>query len=75
VRPTAHPEVLKVEESAMGADIDLMLADLQRAIESRPALEAALAHWVQSYAPPLGPRERLPGEAAFPRRARPTHSP
>jgi FlaA1/EpsC-like NDP-sugar epimerase len=70
VRPTTHPEVLKVEEDAPSPDVELMLADLRRAIDSRPALEAALAHWVETYSPPLEPRERMAAETAFARRTR-----
>jgi len=63
VRPTTHPEVLKVEEDSGSPDVDLMLADLQRANETRPGLEAALAHWVESYAPRQPPQDRAPGRS------------
>jgi FlaA1/EpsC-like NDP-sugar epimerase len=63
VRPTTHPEVLKVEEDSGSPDVDLMLADLQRANETRPALEAALAHWVETYALVHPPQDRAPGRS------------
>jgi FlaA1/EpsC-like NDP-sugar epimerase len=70
VRPTAHPEILRVEERPGASDIELLLADLQQAVQSRPAIEAALAHWVETYAPPLEPRQRMAADAVLSRRAR-----
>jgi FlaA1/EpsC-like NDP-sugar epimerase len=54
VEPTAHPEVLRVEEGASYIDIEEMLADLRRATDGddRGTLEATLAHWVDTFAPP-----------------------
>jgi FlaA1/EpsC-like NDP-sugar epimerase len=54
VEQTAHSEVLRVEEGASDIDIEEMLADLRRAGDGddRSMLEAALAHWVGTFAPP-----------------------
>lgn len=64
VHPTAHPEILKVEEPSAAPDIDRLLVDFVRTGRDRMAIEAALAKWVETYAPPADrvvpqPREVL----------------
>lgn len=68
VRSTSHPDVLCVQERSTNPDIDLMLADFERAGFSRPAIEATLSHWVETYRPPLDPRTRMAAEVAAVRR-------
>ena len=63
IEPTEHPEVLRVNESAAPVDIELLLADFARAGRNREAIEAALAHWVETYAPPQAPPDRVPGQS------------
>ncbi|MBA2305513.1 MAG: polysaccharide biosynthesis protein [Acidobacteria bacterium] len=55
VEPTAHPEILRVEEQAATPDIDKLLADFARAGKERGAIEAALKRWVTTY---VAPREQ-----------------
>jgi len=60
VKPTAHSEVLRVEEHTPDVDVDRMLSDLRTVIESddRGVLETVLAHWVDTYAPPPDSADR-----------------
>jgi FlaA1/EpsC-like NDP-sugar epimerase len=63
IEATAHPEVLRVNERAEAVDVELLLADFARAGRNRTAIEAALAHWVETYAPPRDIRDREPGRS------------
>jgi FlaA1/EpsC-like NDP-sugar epimerase len=51
VRPTGHPEILRVEERPGASDIDRLLADFARAGSKRTAIEDALRRWVDTYTP------------------------
>jgi FlaA1/EpsC-like NDP-sugar epimerase len=53
VQPTAHPEILQVDEPAAVVDVDRVLRDLEQAIQQpdRVAIEAVLAHWVETFGP------------------------
>jgi FlaA1/EpsC-like NDP-sugar epimerase len=70
VTPTAHPDVLRVEEPAGGVDVDRMLGDLAAAVRlhDRGALEAALAQWVDTFAPPPDAASRRRPQPALPPR-------
>ena len=53
VLPTRHPEILQVEERAAPVNVEWMLKDLTAAAGDldRHAIEAALVHWIETYAP------------------------
>jgi FlaA1/EpsC-like NDP-sugar epimerase len=63
IEPTEHPEILRVRERTTPVEVELMLADLARAGRDRAAIEAALVHWVDSYAPPRPPSDHVPGQS------------
>jgi FlaA1/EpsC-like NDP-sugar epimerase len=67
VHATAHPEILRVEERAAAPDIDRLLADFTRAGGERLAIEAALARWVETFAPPAHRVRPRPGETVLSR--------
>ncbi|HXG70649.1 MAG TPA: nucleoside-diphosphate sugar epimerase/dehydratase [Gemmatimonadaceae bacterium] len=54
IEPTAHSEVLRVEEHVQPMDVPLLLSDLRRAVQrdDRIGLEAVLVKWVETFAPP-----------------------
>jgi len=62
VERTSHPEVLRVAEGGHITDVDRMLADLQAALrqQKRVVLEATVAEWVETFAPPPDAASRRP---------------
>jgi FlaA1/EpsC-like NDP-sugar epimerase len=60
IEQTAHPEILRVEERAAPISVDRMLSDLAHAAsqEDRAIIEATLAQWVETFAPPPDARAR-----------------
>ena len=70
VRPTAHPEILQVDERAAGLNVDRMLADMTQVMVNRDrgAIEAALAHWVDTFAPPPDAASRQAHDGVLTRR-------
>jgi FlaA1/EpsC-like NDP-sugar epimerase len=70
VASTTHPEILRVEEPAAPLDVERMIEDLTRATRDhdRVVLDAALAQWVDTFAPPPDARSRHTRTAVFSRR-------
>ncbi len=68
VEPTAHPEVLRVAERRTVIDVDRLLKELELAMrhQDRVVLEATVAHWVDTFAPPpdAAARRAGPSEAS-----------
>ena len=54
VQPTAHPDILRVEEPGPSLDVPRLLASLNAAADegSRLVIQAALADWIETFAPP-----------------------
>ena len=60
VRKTAHPDVLEVQEHGTPIDVEQLRADMLRAATERDRheIEAVLARWVDTFAPPPDAGER-----------------
>ena len=60
VRQTAHPDVLQVQERDRPIDVDRLRVEMMRATgeRDRREIEATLARWVETFAPPPDAGER-----------------
>ena len=60
VRQTSHPDVLQVHERDQPIDVEQLRTEMARAATERDRheIEAVLARWVETFAPPPDAGER-----------------
>jgi len=70
VRQTSHPDVLQVHERDQPIDVEQLRTDMARAATERDRheIEAVLARWVETFAPPPDAGERRAGGNVVTRR-------